>query len=272
MILRIFLTLFMLMTGIQAQNLGETILKSELFGCYKEKVTDSTLNEFVVIHVDSISKAETVAGVGSQLRIGYQYSFEKLPCIRYYLLEDEHWPIFENLKPYYNIFFNNCDSTFYPSNGNDKRFSKLIRICLPELVCNGEQQVLDICLLFLYTAGRKPLGSVNDYKELWDEYLNILSNETRKYLKLTDKYIISDIEMVKKAIHPNDMLKPILVFNEEDHYRLSVSAWEPNYGDIERWSFAVSASVFEVKNIYRALERMGPYVRRERDFHEKTGR
>lgn len=268
MILRICLILFIMITGAEAQNFGETLVQSKLFGCHYEETSNSTLEEFLVTRVDSISKAETVKGTCSQLRISCQCAFEKLPCIRYYFLEDLQWPIDDNLLPYHEVFFNSCDSTFYPSNGDSQRFSRLIKSCLLEIVKGGEEQVLDICLLFLYTASRIPLQSVDDYREIWDEDMKSTPDDTKELLQLTDEFIKSDIETVKNTIHPKEMFKPVEIFKEEGYYRVLISAWRPYYGDIESWMFDISPNVFEVSGKFRDLEKMGPYVRRIKDFHE----
>ncbi len=260
MILRMLIIILILSVPLAGQEYS--IPDFSLFGCQNDEDKDSLLYNYVVVEIDSITKAETIRGNGKDFRVKDSFSFTELKCIKYYEFRDEHDFHYRNMEQYYKVLFNVCDSTLYPFSGDGLKFTNVIKSYLPEIIAGGEQKILNLCFLFLHTVNRVPINSIDNYQKLWED----IYEEYSDYNELSEEDIIDDIESINRLLHPTSTYTTNRITYKNNFFRIIIKTWEPFNGDIESWTLLVSNKIFEVENVTRRLERMGPYQQRHSDL------
>jgi len=266
LVLIIVLLIAVLFLNIPCFASLDNIVDSNIFQIHQVENPDTMLVQYVLAQIDSLRTAETVEQFFGKLKIEKCYIFEEYPEIYVFWIEDGRVNSEYDLRdPYEMFFFNARDSTICPFECDFVRFSSFISPILKEVFTKGEDEVMELANLYIYSQEQMAdyylLRSVDDFKQLWNNQKNLaISHYSRYSKKDNSKKIENQLSELRKHFRGTYISEEETFPEKEKYYDVGISTWNYTSGDIEFWRFRISQRVFELVNHKLTMHKVGPHA------------
>jgi hypothetical protein len=238
------------------QSSDQYIYKSGILDCSSDSTTNEGVESYLLQKADSLKFAESGQGFKHSLEIWGRYSFDRIPCVKMYVI----WagiPYHHSFEdPYERVLFNYCDSTIYHFGGNTNTFSSVFNTALD--IDLQDDYYYELIQLYLNTLSVK--GSYYLIKTK-DDFRRFFDNEIEKMSHVTgvDKSAVknrwnydNDIKVVNGLISPMDFIR------NENSVVIKVYSWASQSGDIELWWFKILPGELIVLKRELEISNVGP--------------